>query len=118
MHPIHLHLVNFKVKSREALSPTVVSQVVASMAVPPPVGITLPIDLIIPSPAALPNDGVDGNEKFWKDTVRANPNQKITLEVYFDGNSAFAKTYSGDFVWHCHLIDHEDMGMMRPLEVR
>lgn len=118
VHPIHLHLVNFKVKSREALSPTVVSQVVASMAVPPPVGITLPIDLIIPSPAALPNDGVDGNEKFWKDTVRANPNQKITLEVYFDGNSAFAKTYSGDFVWHCHLIDHEDMGMMRPLEVR
>jgi hypothetical protein len=24
----------------------------------------------------------------------------------------------GDYVWHCHIIDHEDNEMMRPLDVQ
>jgi spore coat protein A len=117
VHPIHLHLVNFKVKSRETLDETVLAQVAESMKKLRPPKVVLPIDLIHPQPMSLQNAGVDKNELAWKDTVRANPGEKITLEVYFDGASPQDKDYSGNFVWHCHLIEHEDMGMMRPLKV-
>jgi spore coat protein A len=25
--------------------------------------------------------------------------------------------YTGKFVWHCHMLEHEDQDMMRPLVV-
>jgi FtsP/CotA-like multicopper oxidase with cupredoxin domain len=115
VHPIHLHLVNFKVKSRESLDSTVLVAVANSMANPPNPLVSINL---VPSPDALKQGVVDKNESAWKDTVRANPGQKITLDVFFDAASPQGKDYSGDFVWHCHLIEHEDMGMMRPLNVK
>lgn len=44
-----------------------------------------------------------------KDTVIAYPKEITRLKVRFD--------HPGRFVWHCHLLEHEDNEMMRPLRV-
>ncbi len=73
----------------------------------------------------------DANERGWKDTVRVNaappqsdplvPGEPVgvvtRLLVRFDNGGDVNRDYSGHFVFHCHLLEHEDMGMMRPLEI-
>ena len=50
------------------------------------------------------------NEAGWKDTVRATPGASTRIIVKFEG-------YKGRYVWHCHILEHEDNEMMRPYEV-
>jgi spore coat protein A len=50
------------------------------------------------------------NEAGWKDTARAHSNMVTRIIVRFEG-------YTGRYVWHCHLLEHEDNEMMRPYEV-
>jgi spore coat protein A len=52
----------------------------------------------------------EANEAGWKDTVRANPGVVTRIIVRFEG-------YTGRYVWHCHILEHEDNEMMRPYEV-
>jgi spore coat protein A len=92
VHPIHLHLASFQVLSRQEILNSDPAQLGATLA-------------------------VDANEQGWKDTVRANPDQVTRLLVRFDDGGDGTRDYTGHFVWHCHLIEHEDMGMMRPLEI-
>lgn len=42
----------------------------------------------------------------WKDTVLLMPGERAKLLIKFDH-------YSGLFLYHCHNLEHEDMGMMR-----
>jgi len=48
-------------------------------------------------------------ETGFKDTVIALPGEVTRLKARFD--------LPGRFVWHCHIIDHEDNEMMRPYTV-
>jgi spore coat protein A, manganese oxidase len=48
-------------------------------------------------------------ETGWKDTVVAYPNEITRLRMKFD--------IPGRYVWHCHILEHEDNEMMRPLDV-
>jgi FtsP/CotA-like multicopper oxidase with cupredoxin domain len=74
-HPIHVHLVQFKVLGR----------------------------------------GVDGAqppeawETGYKDTVIAYPGEITRIKARFD--------MPGFYVWHCHIVEHEDNEMMRPYHV-
>jgi spore coat protein A len=56
-----------------------------------------------PVPAAKEEAG-------WKDTVRCEAGQVTRIIVPFEG-------YAGRYVWHCHILEHEDNEMMRPYEV-
>jgi FtsP/CotA-like multicopper oxidase with cupredoxin domain len=47
----------------------------------------------------------------WKDTVLLMPGERIKILVDFDD-------YPGLFLYHCHNLEHEDMGMMRNYFVR
>jgi len=47
----------------------------------------------------------------WKDTVLLMPGEKIRILVDFDD-------YPGLFLYHCHNLEHEDMGMMRNYFIR
>jgi spore coat protein A, manganese oxidase len=61
------------------------------------------------------NGGVPPEERGWKDTVQANPGQFTRIRVKFDlppGTSA-----PQDYVFHCHILEHEDNDMMRPYVV-
>ncbi|MEE1816200.1 multicopper oxidase domain-containing protein [Streptomyces sp. SP18ES09] len=46
-----------------------------------------------------------------KDTVRVMPGETVKLHVTFDG-------FRGDYVYHCHMLDHSAMGMMATFRVR
>ena len=46
----------------------------------------------------------------WKDTVLVMPGERVRLLVKF-------LTYGGMFMYHCHILEHEGMGMMRNLMV-
>ena len=50
------------------------------------------------------------DERGWKDTVRVDPMTITRIIVRFEG-------YTGRYVWHCHMLEHEDNEMMRPYEV-
>jgi spore coat protein A, manganese oxidase len=58
-----------------------------------------------------PPEQLEPNELGWKDTVRADPFTVTRIIVKFDG-------FAGRYVWHCHILEHEDNEMMRPYEVR
>jgi spore coat protein A len=50
------------------------------------------------------------NEAGWKDTAVVNPRDVLTIVVRFEG-------YTGRYVFHCHMLEHEDNDMMRPYVV-
>jgi spore coat protein A len=91
VHPIHLHAVKFQVLDRREFDP---------------VAFMLYRALHYKGPAVQPEPAEMG----WKDTVRALPNMVTRIVVPFDG-------YAGRYVWHCHLLEHEDNEMMRPYEI-
>jgi FtsP/CotA-like multicopper oxidase with cupredoxin domain len=79
-HPIHLHLVKFKVTGRSGV--------------------------IAGTPSLVPGTGVQPWENGWKDTVIAYPGEVTKVAATFD--------IDGLYVWHCHIVEHEDNEMMVP----
>jgi FtsP/CotA-like multicopper oxidase with cupredoxin domain len=47
----------------------------------------------------------------WKDTVLVMPGERVRILVRF-------ADYPGLFLYHCHMLEHEDGGMMRNYRVR
>ena len=90
-HPIHLHLVRFQILDRRSFEP----QAYYHGGKIQYIGPALP-------PAA--------NEAGWKDTVQAHPGMVTRIIARFEG-------YTGRYVWHCHILEHEDNEMMRPYDV-
>ena len=90
-HPIHLHLVRFQILDRRRFETS------AYMS---------KRDLKFTGEAELP----DASEAGWKDTVRAQPGMVTRIIIHFEG-------YAGRYVWHCHILEHEDNEMMRPYQV-
>jgi FtsP/CotA-like multicopper oxidase with cupredoxin domain len=50
---------------------------------------------------------IDDNERGLKDTVRVNPNEIVEIAVRIN-------SYGGRYMYHCHILEHEDRDMMRP----
>jgi spore coat protein A len=48
-------------------------------------------------------------ETGWQDTIEVDPHQMVAVVATFDKE--------GDYVWHCHILSHEDNEMMRPYTV-
>jgi FtsP/CotA-like multicopper oxidase with cupredoxin domain len=59
----------------------------------------------------LDRDGVPEPFRSWKDTVNVPKRQVVRFIVRYDN-------YPGKWMFHCHILDHEDHGMMGVLEVR
>lgn len=51
----------------------------------------------------------DPSERGYLDTVMALPRQTTRIRLHFD--------LPGRYVWHCHMLEHEDNDMMRPFQV-
>jgi spore coat protein A len=47
----------------------------------------------------------------WKDTIDLRPAEEAAIAVRFDA-------YRGRYLFHCHNLEHEDMGMMANLDIR
>jgi spore coat protein A, manganese oxidase len=90
-HPIHLHLVRFQILDRRNYEPWLYQtkrELHFTGASQPP----------------------EANEAGWKDTVQAHSRMVTRIIVPFEG-------FTGRYVWHCHILEHEDNEMMRPYEV-
>jgi spore coat protein A, manganese oxidase len=88
-HPIHIHEVHFQVLNRQSLVTNDAG------------------DVIIPATPTGPRRAPEVWEKgAFKDTVIAYPGEVTRVRAKFDK--------PGLFVWHCHIVDHEDNEMMRP----
>lgn len=59
----------------------------------------------------LDRDGVPEPYRSWKDTVNVPKHQTVRFIVRYDN-------FPGMWMFHCHILDHEDHGMMGVLEVR
>ncbi len=113
-HPIHTHLTNWQVLSRQPFK---------LMGGKP----------VVYGTARAPED----NELGFKETVRMNPGECTTVianytlpdvKNYFTVPSCpspnlkvslgAGQTTVNEYVWHCHILDHEEHDMMRPLVVR
>ena len=67
--------------------------------------------LIAPRQAAAYATVRDGLlDEGWKDTVLVMPGERVRVGMRFEH-------YAGLFLYHCHMLDHEDMGMMRNFRV-
>jgi len=90
-HPIHLHLVRFQLLDRRRFNGEwykATGEIRYGGPLEPP----------------------EPSESGWKDTIRAHANMVTRIIVRFEG-------YPGKYVWHCHVLEHEDNEMMRPYEV-
>ncbi|GGM11556.1 multicopper oxidase [Streptomyces fumigatiscleroticus] len=96
-HPMHIHLADFQALGRDAYDVSGFDPAVGGTRTPVryDAGTTLPL-----AP----------NELGSKDTYRVPGGQMLRIMGRFDG------AY-GRFMYHCHLLEHEDMGMMRPFVV-
>jgi FtsP/CotA-like multicopper oxidase with cupredoxin domain len=59
----------------------------------------------------LDRDGVPEAQRKWKDTVNVPKHQSARFIVRFDN-------HAGKWMFHCHILTHEDDGMMGVLEIR
>jgi FtsP/CotA-like multicopper oxidase with cupredoxin domain len=87
-HPMHIHEVHFELVSRQDI---VVNEEAKTVQV-----------------TSAPR-GPEPWEAGLKDTVIAYPGQVTRVRLRFDR--------AGQFVWHCHIVEHEDNEMMRPYRI-
>jgi spore coat protein A len=92
-HPIHLHAVTMQIIDRRKFTATI------DPINGKPTNITLVGNPILP-PA---------DEKGWKDTYVMYPGEVTRVIATFN--------LPGMYVWHCHILSHEDNEMMRPLHI-
>jgi FtsP/CotA-like multicopper oxidase with cupredoxin domain len=103
-HPIHFHLVNVQIIQRQAFGGDPAHGLHTVGRPTPP----------------------DANELGWKETVRMNPGEVTTVIMQFNlptlpaimGDPLSPRTGGHEYVWHCHILEHEEHDMMRPLVVK
>jgi FtsP/CotA-like multicopper oxidase with cupredoxin domain len=103
-HPMHIHLERFQALSRDIYDITGFN----------------PIEGGTERPITFKKPGILApNEQGWKDTIRVGAGgiqdpqttgEMVSIAARFSGGT-------GQFMYHCHLIGHEDEGMMRPFLV-
>jgi FtsP/CotA-like multicopper oxidase with cupredoxin domain len=89
-HPMHVHEVVFEVVNRQDISVNEATQEVQ----------------VVPGSVPTPPEPW---ETGYKDTVIAYPGQVTRIRAQFNT--------PGQFVWHCHIVEHEDNEMMRPYRI-
>jgi len=101
-HPIHFHLVNVQILWRQKFAENRYEGT--------------------PNYQGSPI-GPDANELGWKETVRMNPGEVTSVLMKFDLPTVpftvppSPRTGGHEYVWHCHILEHEEHDMMRPLIV-
>jgi spore coat protein A len=101
-HPIHFHLVNVQILNRQPFKANQYNGTPSFLGPPAP-----------PAPYELG----------WKETVKMNPGEVTRVIMRFDLPAVpftvpfSPRTGGNEYVWHCHILEHEEHDMMRPLVV-
>ena len=101
-HPLHMHLVDFRILDRQTFTGTLAPKVNSDGSA----GAIL-------DPRSIVKVGTPVATTAWesgkKDTAKAFPGDVTRVLVTFKK--------AGDYVFHCHILSHEDHEMMRPYQV-
>lgn len=153
-HPIHIHLLQWQLVSRQAYDVNAFMAAYSAAWAPRGLG-EWPAGLGYPGGSGSPykydslnaDGAVGGNpaitpflmgpvmpanadEMGWKDDIKAFPGEVATYIVRIAPTDRpinatqqqlmfpFDPSLGPGYVWHCHIIDHEDMDMMRPLMIQ
>jgi FtsP/CotA-like multicopper oxidase with cupredoxin domain len=145
-HPIHLHLVQFQILERQPIDPVCYNAIYnadfpgglfrPAYGPPNPYDYRLATEDVFggnpdPSPCFVGPPLPAGNfEAGWKDTAIAYPDQVTKIAVRWAPTDIpstetdmtklgfpFDPNHGHGYVWHCHILDHEDSEMMRPTAV-
>ena len=107
-HPMHSHLVTFQVVGRTPFDVEAYEEAYGG-----PNGVPGGID---PTPFATgPMQPPDPTERGFKETVKANPGEFTTIRAQYDLPTGVSAPQT--YVYHCHIVEHEDNDMMRPFTV-
>ncbi|MFI0814492.1 O-aminophenol oxidase PhsA [Streptomyces sp. NPDC021098] len=96
-HPMHIHLISFQAMSRQAYAAGGFDPAVGGTGKDAPVAYSGELE-VLPS------------ERGWKDTIQVAGGQMVNVIGHYTGAT-------GRFMYHCHILEHEDMAMMRPFLV-
>jgi spore coat protein A len=109
-HPMHFHLVNVQILRREAWAFDASGDALSPL-----------------SPRPGTSRPPDANERGYKETVRMNPGEVVTVAMRFDlppgtvpVSPRLLSSYGlsgAEYVWHCHILEHEEHDMMHALVV-
>jgi spore coat protein A, manganese oxidase len=141
-HPVHVHLVEFQLEDRQDIDVDRFKAYWESLN-----GTTLPLDhptvranvedaVFDPATNTVhdfltgPSEPPSPQESGWKDTFVAPPGKVTRVRIRFapqyskEANLVpgvnpfpFDPTAGPGYVWHCHILDHEDNDMMRPMKM-
>jgi len=104
-HPVHVHLVHFEILNREKFSADVVKQDITLHNGTTGVGFHME-DIVLKTNTLVDAKAV---EKSPRDMVICYPGEVTRIKMTFNK--------PGRYVWHCHILSHEDHDMMRPMHV-
>jgi len=99
-HPIHMHLVDYRIVSRQPFTGTLTPKVNSDASNGAILG-----NIALAGPARAPGAYEGGK----KDTAVMYPGEITRVLVTFRRR--------GEYVYHCHILSHEDHEMMRPYQV-
>ncbi|XP_043697422.1 multicopper oxidase LPR1 homolog 1-like isoform X1 [Telopea speciosissima] len=114
-HPLHIHLATFQaIKVQELVNETTFSDCMTAKNDAIACNVT---DYAIGQLLTIPN-----YEKTWKNVVKIEPGYQTTVVVKFnmvETNTTypFNVTAAPGYVYHCHILDHEDNEMIRPMKL-
>jgi FtsP/CotA-like multicopper oxidase with cupredoxin domain len=141
-HPMHVHLVEFQLENRQNIDVDRFRAYWESVN-----GSTLPLnhptvkvnveDQVFDPATGTTHDFLTGpeeppspRESGWKDTFVAPPGKVTRVLIRFAPQYSreanlipgvnpfpFDPTAGPGYVWHCHILDHEDNDMMRPMKI-
>ena len=72
----------------------------------------------------IPARGPEATELGWKETIKMHPGEVTTVIMQFNLPKVPFKipvsprTGGHEYVWHCHILEHEEHDMMRTLVVK
>jgi spore coat protein A len=117
-HPIHVHLVQFQIVQRQSFAYISYMDAWTKLNGDPPLNhTTVNVPSIGRYLTGTPT-GPTASEQGWKDTVVVNSGEVVTIRLRWaeqNGNPfPFDATVGPGYVWHCHMLEHEDNEMMRP----
>jgi spore coat protein A len=118
MHPMHLHLVDFEVIEKGSIAPGAYTPANGNGGMPTVAAGGLRPDTNPDGSPATPDSAytVHPQEGGQKDTVRVPPADELV------GSQGYVRIRAkfdiiGTYMWHCHILAHEDHEMMRPFRV-
>lgn len=118
-HPIHLHLVQFQVLARQHFDAAAYAD---QFLAPFGTKVNATAEPFVDGPPTPPAE----NERGPKDTVRANPDEITRIlvpftDIRFSTDNPFRSVdrtrLIRGYVWHCHILEHEDNEMMQRYRV-